>query len=250
MKRIKVISDLHIGKKDDNTNDFYLNESAFIKYLNKSCATNEKVVIAGDLFECWNSRSWDEQAQSFHQICESRPRLIKCINKHMEKGKLIYIVGNHDWIVKKEKLMPNMSDRCIIEESGTKIVIMHGHQGDKLNNKYNIIGRFTSWIVGWFERLGWRDADIDLGRMEKYIPGRKADDKIYEDYAKKIIKQYEADIAVFGHTHRTKKTSLSDTTIYVNSGKVCNLFDSIDEVNISISQDNRCNVSIQRILMK
>lgn len=238
MTTIKVISDLHINVKNSKEEDFCLNDEKFIKYINATLEQCSYILIVGDLFETWESLKWQDHVTKFRKIVASRPTLIDILTIYMEKEEIIYINGNHDAIVRLEELMPDVSFTFIDKIENITIVAEHGHKADIFSRKINTIGKFLTWVAGWLERLGWIDLDRNFRRMGYYLAGRNTSKETYHKYAKKLKRKYDADIVIFGHTHRPEITKIKDKDTsfsYINTGKCCDKRDEFDETTITIT---------------
>lgn len=254
--RIKVLSDFHLGCKD-KSDDFLLDEDTVINFLDNAIATYDKVVLAGDIFECWESTSFNDQQKRFAQILKNRPKISSYIISKIISEEIIYVSGNHDFIIKKKNLIPFTRSNYVLTTKCNngkvaKIYIAHGHEADSFNSKISFIGKMIAWSIGWIERVGLRkEADI-IKDMEKYIPGRNSGNDLFEEYALKKAVRDNYDVVVFGHTHSGKSRATvfmnSGIVNYGNSGCCCNS-DFIESLDISI-EDNRGIIAVMRCLDK
>lgn len=232
MITLKFISDLHINTKTDD-NDFYLNETKFIKYINKVCIECDFLIVLGDMFEAWETLEFDAHVEKMKLIIEDRIGLIAIINKWINEGKLIYVNGNHDAVCRTHNVFPYVKREFFYEAENTKIYAEHGHRADIFcSGKLSIIGQFLTWIRGWLERLGFTDIDNDISILKNAV-AKPFEDSIYLNWAKKLYKRYKADVILFGHTHDVRYTSGNNFT-YVNTGKCCSRVNQFDEVTIEL----------------
>ena len=253
MLTIGIISDLHAGDKTE-ADEFTLDDKQMIGFLSQCIEQYDTVILNGDVFECWHPKSWNEQVQQFNRIARARPELHEFIVTNVTSGKLIYINGNHDAVVRVKKLIPNVVKEYVVElptqTAGvtSRILIQHGHQGDMMNHgPISIIGMTIAWCVGWLERWGWKDADSDLSKLEKtIIPGGGSDNSL-DDYAKFKINE-GFDLVILGHTHEATSASYtrSDNNSvghYWNTGKAMTAPFTFTEVIV----DKNLNISVKQV---
>lgn len=231
---IKVISDLHINVKKLE-NDFLIDDDKFIKYITDICENSNLVVINGDLFELWETLQWKRHLVHFKKIINERNAICNVLFKYILSGKIVYISGNHDDIIRLKNILP-ITDRYILKHNGTTVLFEHGHMADVTNSKYEFIGKFFSFIGGWLERIFDKDIDLKVKRIaNKMIPGNVINDNKLYSYAKKLSKQFKANLVVFGHTHRPMIKDDGEF-VYINSGFGCDRVNQLTETTITINK--------------
>jgi UDP-2,3-diacylglucosamine pyrophosphatase LpxH len=206
-----IIGDLHIG--DDRVND---NLPKLFSFLNNISKTDCSLVLNGDIIDWQRYMGFDERHRLFFKIL-------------MKFKSIIYIIGNHDWILSGLKdCMPNVVfvDSLEFNEYGKRIKILHGHNIDFFAKKWPTI----SSIVIKLNSIVYKITGIDVEREIKRI-------KIFRKYffdkqEKKLIDKYRKnfDILVSGHTH-SGNVLKEEGFIYINNG------DWIDDC-IGIKIDN------------
>lgn len=210
-----IVSDLHLcGGAANNTG---WKDQELVSALKALYTEVDVVVLAGDVFECWQSQ-WLLQRQALADAVLAYPLTWSFMVGQAIADKLIYVVGNHDYIVYRDRLFPGIVKHFDVVSNhpveGVILHIEHGHGGDALNSRIGWVGRAIAYAVGWLERLGWRDAEADLQRLEKYAPGRSQDEDVYRDHALSIIHNNAKTWAVvMGHTHRPYCTELVQTRV-------------------------------------
>ena len=237
---IATISDLHLGDGSE-TDKFKLDEDKVINFIQRLISTNDKVVLNGDAFDCWQGKDWEDQVLQFTRVVRAHPKLSAFIIAEVIAGRMIYISGNHDAVVRIKKLIPNVVKEWVYEYEiagrVTKVLFRHGHQGDIANSKLSFVGRTITWAIAWLERLGWRDADKDLSYAERFLPASSSD---LDKYAVHLMESGYRVVAL-GHTHVAKTmNSLCNERMcrYINSGSMydgnisLNLI-SVDEFGMS-----------------
>jgi predicted phosphodiesterase len=210
---ILVLSDLHIDSCD-HFGTFQWNELEFIgqlEYLRHHHAI-DKVIFNGDVFE---------MVKYNYKVLESaNPGLIK----YFKENDFVFIRGNHDI---KNKMAIDHFD--VLNSSGQKIHIEHGHKADWLNGTR--IGRmFGVFGLSLLKRMSKnsRAMKIYIKRVENHenlinnFP-KKYNTIKYLTYALKLLKEH--DVVIFGHTHKLEVHNtkyLNRKKRYLNSG-TCSL---------------------------
>lgn len=175
-----IFNDIHIG--DDRSND---NLDLLYKTLN---SLNKKgtIILNGDCIDLIRCEKFDERHFKF----------IDLINQFYF---IIYVVGNHDYNVRKK--LKNSKFLFVNEFSfvsgGKKIKILHGHKVDFFAKKWPITSKIVIGINSFIYKIFGLD-------MERKIKNIKFLRKIFFKKQKnKLIKMYkdEFDYLISGHTH-------------------------------------------------
>ncbi len=222
--KIVFISDCHKG---DGTwaDDFSRNQNIFYSALKHYYDSGFTYIDLGDSDELWKNRH-------FSKITSTYPGTFGLIRDFYEGKRLYLIAGNHDIVkrnpeyIKKhlkiyynfrtdrdEPLFENIKihDGLILKhtETGTRIFLVHGHQGDLIADHLWRFGRFlTRHIWRRIESFGLKDP---TSAAINFAKKRKVEKKILEWV--RINKQ----IIVCGHTHRPSCPS-GDALPYFNTG--------------------------------
>ena len=225
-----VISDLHIGVKGDDADDFKLDEEKFISYLNRSLERNNLVILNGDIFECWEGHglSKESQQEQLDKIKETRPELFAALTAG---GKLKLIIGNHDGILLTGKTETGALSHYTVKMEGFEVYFAHGHQSDVYNNEHGCCGRLISYCMGKGERLIDPDLDHKLEAIYDICTSRRYSD-VTANHAFSLALMAGYDCVVYGHTHEPMVRKNYDI-IYGNSGHGRDFTDRIDEVSIT-----------------
>lgn len=233
------ISDLHLG--DGSRADDFHRKGEFLKFLDTlRSKENSKLIIAGDLFELWQT--------DLDKIIFCHNEIIKQLLMLAKDDRLIYLIGNHDHLPFVKFLKAGLNIRLEFEDKDLGLWSEHGNQYD-LFNRYkdpgmairNKLGRSTAYIMGWLERILHPDIDewtADWfagkgGQFLKELAGLK--NKItpsseeyykkggnlseYEEAACRLIEKGKR-IVIFGHTHYPILKRLGNG-IYANCGCWC-----------------------------
>ncbi|MCK4968196.1 MAG: metallophosphoesterase family protein [Candidatus Aenigmarchaeota archaeon] len=230
--KIGVISDLHIGLPSSDTNDFHFTERQILNFFEYIYTTCEVLVLNGDIFECWEAIGLDLNIQKaqFQSIIACYPELNKYITSHIENKTMIYIVGNHDEVVYRRQLFPDVKKYFVADK---KVFIAHGHQVAKINSNNSWIGKYILCCLGHAEEIIFKEIDNTLDDV--YILFARHENKIYEKYA---ITQFDkgATGVVFGHTHHPYVKKIGNK-FYGNCGCWWGKKDYIDVILIDTKSD-------------
>jgi UDP-2,3-diacylglucosamine pyrophosphatase LpxH len=241
--KIVVISDCHRGD-GSWVDDFSHNQNLYycaIKYYYNNGFT---YIDLGDSDELWKN-------QKFSDISSIYAETFHLLHNFYKEERYYMIYGNHD-IVKRyplfieknlqkyydsstntyEPLFENIKvhEGLILKNSETqkKLFLVHGHQGDLLNDTFWRLGRFLAKYV-WrrLEFFGYKDP---TSAAKNFDVKRKVERKIIEWVS--INKQP----VIAGHTHRPACPS-EDEQPYFNDGSCIhpNCITCIEIVNSEIT---------------
>lgn len=220
--QIAVLSDLHLGKKDD-LDQFHRNQGAeeqlyqLLNYLEKSV---DKIVLLGDIFETLRGKTVTKKGKVKELLAalESYPEIT---NKIQNDDRYIYVHGNHDLIAKD---VMNAPKEWKVEVDGVRMVFFHGHHLDPFTHPFawtRWLSEVGVWAGGMLERTG-----MDITRKWNIRSKFKAlNDQWpiskFELAATKVAKFMNTDIVVTGHSHHPMKFE-KDDVLFMNSGaRVC-----------------------------
>jgi UDP-2,3-diacylglucosamine pyrophosphatase LpxH len=144
--KIVVISDVHLGIRDDYTEDL-ANRPLLVNFLKQLQATKDvrELVIAGDFLDEWylpfNYPSITDETSFYKGVIANNREVINELNKVADSGiKLVYVVGNHDMTLSTGVLQdamprivqPRDSVGLGVYYTGDRneIAIEHGHRYD------------------------------------------------------------------------------------------------------------------------
>lgn len=203
--KIVCMSDCHrgIGNRGDN---FLPNQNLFLAALDYYFIRNFCYVELGDGDELWENRSF-ERIREIHEDAFNKMARYCC------RGGFYMLYGNHDCCKQKREQCTCWSvvESLVLKEcnTGHEIMLLHGHQGDWLNDRLWPLARFLVRYV-WkpLELLGVPDP-TSAARNNKL---RKKTERRLEKFAgeKQIL-------VIAGHTHRPM-LSVPGESFYLNSG--------------------------------
>lgn len=222
--KIVLISDCHRGD-GSWVDDFSHNRNLYycaVKYYFRSGFT---YIDLGDSDELWKDRRFSDITNIYTDI-------FRLLHEFYQEGRYYAVYGNHDIVkrypgfVKKnlgqyynghldrmEPLFQNIEEHegLILRntDTHTKLFLVHGHQGDLLNDTFWRVSRFLNRYV-WrrLESFGVKDP---TSAAKNYAKKRKVERKIM----KWVSKNRQAVIA--GHTHRPHCPG-KDEIPYFNDG--------------------------------
>ncbi len=219
-----IFSDVHRG--DDSVSDeFSRNQNIFLHALNYYYKEGYVYIEAGDGDELW-------EYKNFRVIRLAHTDVFTVIKKFFDEKRLIMLYGNHNIYLKSKAFVRNNyyqyydeynqtrvelfkglvpREAVVLKHkgSGQTILVLHGHQGDLINDQL--------WVLGMLLlRYFWRYLHI-VGFDNPTSPARNLykRHKIEKMYDKWI--QKNKTMLICGHTHRPKFPK-SDELPYFNSG--------------------------------
>lgn len=222
--KIIIFSDTHRG--DDSISDeFARNQSVMVAALKHYYKEGYTYIEAGDGDELW-------EHPKFQTIRAAHTDVFTELKKFFQKNRMIMLYGNHniflrnpyyvaksyfyfydEYLGSRQELFPNLLpiEALLLREKNTKqkILIVHGHQGDLMNDQL--------WFVNMILlRYFWRFMHIvglkNPSSPAKNIYRRHKIEKNYTDW----IKKHKV-ILICGHTHRLKFPKPREVP-YFNSG--------------------------------
>jgi UDP-2,3-diacylglucosamine hydrolase len=192
-----VISDTHIG---DDRGDRHL--GALFRVIEHHAAPDSHLILNGDIFDLASRMSMDGRHREFIEVAR----------RH---GRVTYIEGNHDWIIKEfgEVLSRDIkfANELRFKAGGRKFRVLHGHQYDFVANYMPRTNRLMIKI----NHLVRRFTDVDL---QKVLRRTGISRWLLAHQEKRIARRERwADVIVAGHTHRPVIAHYKQKT-YVNTG--------------------------------
>jgi len=207
--KIVFFSDCHRGDGSWADN-FAPNKIIFCSALNYYYKKGFIYIEIGDGDELWENRR-------FSDILQEHSDVFEIMGKYHDEGRLLMIYGNHDIVKKNRSILEPVFKNIKVHEglilkhvpSGSKVFVVHGHQGDLINDRLWPIARFVvRYIVKPFELIGFRNP-----LSPAYNTRRK---EIVEDRIIKWVKS-KKQMIITGHTHRPVFPGAEDPP-YFNDG--------------------------------
>jgi UDP-2,3-diacylglucosamine pyrophosphatase LpxH len=206
--RIIIFSDLHRGD-NSRADDFAPNEALFIHALNYYLREGFSYIELGDGDELTENGNFDD-------ILRAHKEVFLVMREFHKLGRLHLIFGNHDIIRKLpnevrrtlDKFVDSLTNKqeqlfegiaihegmCLRYPTGDSLFLVHGHQGDLLNDKLWWLGKFfVSTFWRYLQLLGMKDPTSAAQNTRK-------GDKVEAEIEQWVIANQQP--LVMGHTHR------------------------------------------------
>ena len=218
--RIIIFSDLHRGD-NSRADDFAQNESLFVCALQHYLREGFTYIELGDGDEL-------TETPNFQDILRAHKEVFTVMRAFYQQGRFHMIFGNHDIIRKlpsevaktlfsfvdkvtgkKESLFDGITVQegiCLRYSNGRSLFLVHGHQGDLLNDKLWWLDKFfvrTVWR--WLQLLGVKDPTSAAQNPHK-------GDDVEAEIEKWVIAHHQP--LIMGHTHRPYFPDASATPFF------------------------------------
>lgn len=206
---IVLISDCHRGD-GSWADELSRNQNSYFAALTSYYDKGFTYIELGDGDELWENKR-------FYDIKHTHSNIFWLLSKFYEEGRLYMIYGNHDMVKKDRRFVknnlhwyhnePERRDAPLFKDikvheglvlryipTGNRILLIHGHQVDFLNNQLWKLARFLV-------RYLWRPLSI-FGVNDPTRTGKNYRKKDFTE--KKLIEwvKREKHMLVAGHTHR------------------------------------------------
>jgi len=199
-----IFSDVHLGN-GGGADDFHANENTFLTALDYYKEKGYKLILLGDIEEFWQFKLSEIVGKYDGSICEKI--------RSFGDDKVYRVYGNHDldWCRLIDPTKNTiLEDTCAVEalkmkcgSDGTKIMLVHGHQGSTESDKDSWSSRF--W-VRVFRKVEPFAKKIGFTRHPSATKSRLAKD--YEKIVYSWAKNNGVTI-ICGHSHRAIFSSKS-----------------------------------------
>ena len=219
-----LMSDCHRGdgRWNDNFSD---NQNVFFAALNYYYSNGYTYIELGDGDDLWENRKMET-------IVDTYSNCFWILSKFYEENRFYMIYGNHDMVKKynhfiiqkcseqydlqKELCVPIFPNIKIQEsillkhrKNGMELLLLHGHQGDFLNDTMWKLSRFlVRYIWSPLEVMGFHDPTSAARNHMKRIQTEKKLSEWSQDNGKFLI---------CGHTHRPIYPQIGQP-LYFNDG--------------------------------
>lgn len=194
--KLAICSDFHLGRKDI-TDRFGHDISHFHSYLDHLEEISDQVVLLGDILDTHHGRV----PLAFFREVRIISDLYAGLADRLLGGKMRVISGNHDSCLSQ---LPGIDEEALIEDEGRRILLMHGHQFDRLIRTSPILCAIGNYLGGAAERRGFAGALAFLDWIDDAANGGIKVDRnlLYRTKAIELALQRNVDIIVLGHTHQ------------------------------------------------
>lgn len=219
-----LMSDCHRGT-GDWSDTFLNNQNIYFSALKHYCDNGYTYIELGDGDELWENKRMSD-------ILDTHSNVFWILKEFYCSGRFHMIYGNHDMIKKEQKFIkkclckclnregvryePLFKDFCVHEgiilkynNSEKKIFLLHGHQGDLLNDSLWKLSRFlVRYLWKPLENFGVKDP---TRAAKSYKEKNKVDKRLSEWAVRENV------IVIAGHTHRPMFPDVGEVP-YFNDG--------------------------------
>ncbi len=209
--RLAICSDFHLGRRD-RTDRFGHDIPRFHAYLDFLEASADQVVLLGDILDTHHGR-----------IPLAFFREVRIISGHyaglvdrLLGGRFKVVAGNHDACLTQ---LPGITQEAIFEAHGRRLLLMHGHQFDRLIATSPTLCALGNYLGGAAERHGIKGALALLDWIDDAANGGVKIDRnaLYREKAVALARERGVDTIVLGHTHQQDCHARQGIT-YLNVG--------------------------------
>jgi len=216
---ILFISDLHLSEALPNTC------LAFYQFIDQIAPEAQALFILGDLFEYWiGDDCLNDKNSAAYAITQSLAQLKK-------RGVRLFILpGNRDFLLgqrfAQQAHAQLLDDICLLSAWGRHIVLAHGDNLCIDDYRYQ---RYRYWAhQPWLQNifmmmpLVWRQKIAQrLRQSSQHRYDMASSLAPYQDvnnqFAQRILQQYQTDVLIHGHTHQAKCHTLTQGIRWVLS---------------------------------
>jgi UDP-2,3-diacylglucosamine pyrophosphatase LpxH len=226
--KICIVSDLHLAASDSVDNFGVKKIPTFLKFLDY-IVKDQKVdilVLAGDIEELWQGPSGiltrtKKIHERYNAIFDALVRL---------PIKVVQLLGNHDSYLGYKGFQALFT----YTYNSTNLIVLHGHQFDKIETQTPALSRFLTELWGAVEFIVSPSVGSSLLqkielfreslRAKKYKSAATlSSDEEFRVEALNYAKKSNANIIVIGHTHKGQVYyDNPKKMIYTNSGSWVN----------------------------
>jgi UDP-2,3-diacylglucosamine pyrophosphatase LpxH len=225
--KIIIFSDIHIGLEGD-----YIRENKFFDYIDSISNKYDKIIFNGDIFEClrYSKTHWKHisQRSKLERIIKSFPR----IQKYFLNSKFIWVIGNHDYVMKQYAQEWGNSHIQVVEtvyNDRLSLMIEHGHQAEYTTNdmEKSLKTRWYYTLLDYIISKIYKLINISRIKGDDYIGDMMFtfhdSDVIYHNYVQNLNHKN----IVFGHTHQFGYKKVGNHNYY-NTGSCLERIQAIE----------------------
>lgn len=243
IRKIAVLSDLHIGINGSKTCGFKQNDENVARYLTHMIddMDYDLIVIDGDCFELWEPGPASKSPRKpmsrelFRDIVNSWPMTCDVL---INSENVVLLNGNHDACIRTA----NYVEKCYADLilSDFSLYVAHGHQSDVWCADDSMllgVAKLATRIYGHMELIR-HSTDEDVEVLEKTIrsTGTKRCDFRAMTHAEMVATSLGCKIIAYGHTHNPLLLNTPDV-LYCNTGNCCTQRDAFDQLDFELEVD-------------
>jgi predicted phosphodiesterase len=209
--KLAVCSDFHLGRKD-RTDRFEHDIQHFHAYLDHLEESADEVILLGDIIDTHHGRI----PLAFFREVRIISGLYSGLVDRLLGGNMKVVAGNHDSCLSE---LPGIEDEALFQVDGRRILMIHGHQFDRLIRTSPTLCAIGNYLGGAAERHGLKGALALLDWIDDAANGGVNVDRniLYREKAIELARQRGVDTIVLGHTHQQDRQEARGVT-YLNVG--------------------------------
>lgn len=243
MRKVAVLSDLHMGVNFSGTNGLKHSDEAFSVYLTRLVEelSYDLIVINGDCFELWEPGPEKKNfgkpmtKELFGRIVSSWPLTSEIL---LHSKNVVLLNGNHDACVRTKKMVENCYADLLLPDFS--LYAAHGHQSDIWCSDDSLllgVAKLATRVYGKMELIK-HSMDEDVCVLENTIRsvGTGKCDVGAMSHASAVSSAVGCKIVVYGHTHNPMVLCRSDM-VYCNSGNCCTNRDMLDQIDFELVEE-------------
>lgn len=198
-----IISDTHLGSDNCQAREL----THFLESIRDGDLLTQRLILNGDVFD----------SIDFRRLKKHHWKVLSLLRKLSDRVEISWINGNHDGPAEifSHLLGVEVRDEMILESSGRKILLHHGHRFDDFIDKHPIItavGDAIYRVLQWLDR-SHHFAKLAKSKSKTFLRCSKKIESKSIEYARKI----GCDAVCCGHTH-LPIVNETGPVAYFNSG--------------------------------
>jgi UDP-2,3-diacylglucosamine pyrophosphatase LpxH len=249
--RYIIFSDLHKGNRHPKTDDFQRNEHTYTEALSHYLNEDYRLILNGDIEEGWKIH-YDHVLEAYEHTAYAMERAFATQDQHYFRT-----YGNHDddWadsrnvarFLKPMLGLVNVHPAIIL---GNRIMIVHGHQGDKHSDR-------RAWLSRRVVRYIWQPLQRFIGLQQRCRISENHTVLSPRDHLLSAWAQAHQMLLIAGHTHRPMlnvEQRAAFSTHYINDG--CCVHDDaitgleLDQGEIRLVKWHNLHNALRRTVLK
>ena len=208
--KIAVISDTHLGC-GGKTDRFGHDEQAFHRFLDALEEAADAVVLLGDVLDTHHGTV---PLAFFREVRVVRQVHAGLVDRLLG-GRYRFVHGNHDACFRG---LPGVAEELLLERDGMRVLMLHGHQFDRLIATSETLCAVGNWAAGMAQRAGMKRALAFLDWFDDFANGMTRDrSELYREKALALAERRGVDLVVLAHTHRPDRAEAGGRG-YLNVG--------------------------------
>lgn len=207
--RIAAFGDTHLAHLA-RLDKFRGDEDRLLGWADHLEAMHDRIVLLGDLYQTDYGGRPGSRSEVLARAIERWPR----ISARWREPPYVALFGNHDRVLAQAW---GAREEVLLEEGGTRLWFVHGHQFDPLVRDGGH-APWVTWSIGGMRRLGLRLAgDFLEESLFAFLQGVARPLGAPDRTGVAALRDGRADVVVMAHTHRTRWRA-GGHGVYANPG--------------------------------